>query len=101
LAVLVPHFSDAAAYVDPTHRKMFSAQTFDYFDPETKLGARYGFYSRARFKNRLRLLMLQPPLSRVPYLQRWCNRHIETYERLFCYVIRAAGLYVELEPQKL
>jgi SAM-dependent methyltransferase len=99
VALLVPHFSDAAAYIDPTHRQWFSARVTEYFDPASELGARYGFYSKARFRCRVRLLMLQSPYSRMPFLQQWCNANVATYERLFCFMLRASGVYLELEPQ--
>jgi ubiquinone/menaquinone biosynthesis C-methylase UbiE len=31
LKIRVPHFTSANNYIDPTHKKLFSIQTFDYF----------------------------------------------------------------------
>ncbi|PYQ14440.1 MAG: hypothetical protein DMF80_12580 [Acidobacteria bacterium] len=100
VAVLTPHFSDVASYVDPTHRTHLSARSFDYLIEGTELFSAYGFYSQARYRIRHRLLMLQSPWRHVPILQRAANRWIDPYERLACYVVRASGIYIELEAIK-
>jgi len=89
VAVLTPHFSDVASYVDPTHRTHLSARSFDYLIEGTELFSAYGFYSQARYRIRHRLLMLQSPWRHVPILQRAANRWIDPYERLACYVVGA------------
>ena len=47
-----------------------------------------------------RLLMLQPPWNRIPGLQRAVNHSPYLYEQHFCYLLRASGLYLELEVVK-
>jgi len=37
-------------WVDPTHQRAFTLRSFDYFDPETDLGQRYGFYTAKRWR---------------------------------------------------
>jgi SAM-dependent methyltransferase len=100
VALLTPHFSDAASYIDPSHRLHLSALSFDYFVEGKLLFANYGFYTRVRYRVRERLLMLQPPWNRVPGLQRAVNHSPYLYEQHFCYMLRASGLYLELEVVK-
>jgi SAM-dependent methyltransferase len=100
LALLTPHFSDAASFIDPSHRLHLSARSFDYFIEGSEVGATYGFYTPTRFRIRERLLMLQPHWNHVPGLQRFVNRAPVFYERHLCFVIRGAGLYFELEAVK-
>jgi SAM-dependent methyltransferase len=100
VAFLTPHFSDDASFVDPSHALHLSARSFDYFIEGTDLFASYGFYSPARFRLRERLVMLKPPWNHVPGLQAAANRGIGFYERHLCYLVRGAGIYVELEAIK-
>jgi hypothetical protein len=37
-------------WVDPTHKHAYDLASFDYFDPDTDLGRRYGYYSDKRWK---------------------------------------------------
>lgn len=49
-----PYWTSYRAFVDPTHVRFFTENTFNYFTPESKMN----FYSKARFKilsNRLEL----------------------------------------------
>lgn len=43
LTVKVPHFTSADNYVDPTHRKMFSFRTFEYFIEDAAYHRSYYF----------------------------------------------------------
>jgi SAM-dependent methyltransferase len=97
LALLVPHFASASAHTDPTHQRFFSASSFDYVVPGTRLFAQFGFYETYSFRYRTRLLMLDTPWTHLPYLQQWVNRHSNLYDRHLCYVLRPTGIYVELE----
>lgn len=100
VAILTPHFSDDASFVDPTHCNHLSARSFDYLLHGAELSDRYGFYSSARFRTLRRLLMLKPPMNRVPGLQWLCNRYVGAWERHWCYLVRGAGIYWELEAAK-
>ncbi len=100
VAILTPHFSNDASFVDPSHRLHLSSRSFDYLIGGSGLERDYGFYASARFSIRIRLLMLEPPWNRLPWLQRIVNRFPSTYERLFCYVVRGRGVYVELVATK-
>jgi len=43
LEIRVPHFSSRNNFVDPTHVKMFSIQTFDFFTPNAPYARSYYF----------------------------------------------------------
>jgi SAM-dependent methyltransferase len=100
VALLTPHFSDDASFVDPSHKLHLSLRSFDYFIEGTDLFATYGFYSSTRFRVREKLLMLQRPWGRVPLLQKAANRMPMLYEKHLCFLVRGAGIYMELEAVK-
>jgi SAM-dependent methyltransferase len=100
VVLLTPHFSNDGSYIDPSHRLHLSLRSWDYFIEGTELFREYGFYSETRFRVREKLLMISPPWSRVPLLQRAVNRLPVAYERHLCYLIRGAGIYLELEAVK-
>jgi SAM-dependent methyltransferase len=100
VALLTPHFSNDASFVDPSHRLHLSLRSFDYFIEGTELFATYGFYSTTRFRVRERLLMLETPWARLPFLQTAANRMSSFYERHLCYLVRGRGMYLELEAVK-
>lgn len=43
LVIRVPHFTSRGNFIDPTHRKMFSVRTFDFFVPDLNLKRPYYF----------------------------------------------------------
>jgi hypothetical protein len=45
LHLRVPHYLHEYAWIDPTHRRPFHPESFDYFDPDTVWGSNYGFYT--------------------------------------------------------
>ena len=49
LFVRVPHYQSENAFTDPTHRRFFTPRTFDYWDKEKILHAKYGcfYYAEA------------------------------------------------------
>lgn len=44
LTIRVPHFTSKNNYIDPTHKKRFSINTFDFFVANTKLGEKREYY---------------------------------------------------------
>ena len=100
VVLLTPHFSNDGSFIDPSHRLHLSLHSFDYFIEGTDLFASYGFYSQTRFRTRERLLMIERPWNHVPLLQRLANRASTLYERHLCYLVRGAGIYLELEAVK-
>lgn len=45
LVVRVPHWQHKTAWIDPTHKRAFHEETFDYFDPSKERGRRYSMYT--------------------------------------------------------
>jgi SAM-dependent methyltransferase len=100
VALLTPHFSNDGSYIDPSHKLHLSMRSFDYFIEGTDLFATFGFYSQTRFRIRESLLMLEQPWARLPFVQPAANRLSTFYERHLCFVMRARGMYLELEAVK-
>jgi hypothetical protein len=93
--IVVPHFSSGNAFTDPTHRRYFSAFSFDYFDPEHALG----FYSDAHFK-RVRAQIVFYPSVANKLVHRLANWRPHAYERRWAWIFPAWFLAVELEAVK-
>jgi SAM-dependent methyltransferase len=49
VTIVVPYFRSVWACIDPTHKHFFTVGSFDYFDPDQPMSARYP-YSLVRFK---------------------------------------------------
>jgi predicted SAM-dependent methyltransferase len=47
--VIVPYFRSPSAFIDPTHTKFFTVESFSYYDPDHVICQRYD-YTLARFK---------------------------------------------------
>ena len=56
----LPHWQSETAHQDPTHYWFFSLHSFDQFDPDTKRGKEYMFYSTRKW----RLLAPPPALNK-------------------------------------
>ena len=93
--ITVPHFSSANAYTDPTHCRLFSYFTFDYFDP----GHKFGFYSAARFKRVRAQIVFQPSMTNT-IVRRLANRRPFAYEQRWAWMFPAWFLSVDLEVIK-
>ena len=93
--IVVPHFSSANAFTDPTHRRHFSAFSFDYFDPSHALG----FYSQAHFKRVRTQIVFYPTLTNK-IVHRFANRRPQSYERRWAWMFPAWFLSIELEAVK-
>jgi SAM-dependent methyltransferase len=50
LEIKVPHWQAENHWIDPTHKHGFHPMSFNYFDPETELGRKYWYYTRAKFE---------------------------------------------------
>jgi predicted SAM-dependent methyltransferase len=46
----LPHWEHNNSYLDPTHYWQFALHTPDIFDPETRYGKRYNFYTERKWK---------------------------------------------------
>jgi ubiquinone/menaquinone biosynthesis C-methylase UbiE len=50
ICLKLPYYQHAASWQDPTHYWKFDVTSFDVFDPETKFGAYYDFYSERKWQ---------------------------------------------------
>ncbi len=50
LSLKLPHWNSDSAHDDPTHRFYFSLHSLDQFDPETKRGREYPFYTPRKWR---------------------------------------------------
>jgi len=93
--IRVPHFSCGVSYRDPTHKRLFSYFTFDYFTKEC-------FYGLPEFKIRRRKLNFTR--LAMPFLNYIFNPFINLspalYERFFCWMFPCAECLAELEVIK-
>jgi SAM-dependent methyltransferase len=50
LRVKLPYWNHANSYMDPTHYWQFDLGTLDLFDPDTKYGQSYSFYTDRKWR---------------------------------------------------
>lgn len=50
LAIRTPVYKHENSWIDPTHRHHLALDSFDYFDPATTFGQKYGYYSACKFE---------------------------------------------------
>lgn len=91
-----PHFSCGVSYRDPTHKRMFSYFTFDYFCKQRD------YYKRREdglFKVKYRKLNFTrfafTFLNKI--FNPLINANPEIYERFFCWILPTSELQCELE----
>ena len=97
--LLTPHFSSTGSYTDLTHKWHLSSQSFDYFVADMPINTDYGFYSESRFIIDKKIISLHGVYNFVPFLQWLTNRYINFWEDYLCFIIRGAGIYIELRKQ--
>ena len=98
--ILVPHFSSAAAFVDPTHCQHFSARSCDYFIKGSDIERDYGFYVSYRYRIIKRYLDLAGWFNYIWTIRWLVNRYPGFWEEYLCYFIRGKGVFWELEVIK-
>lgn len=102
----VPYFNSVGAYKDPTHKRFFTYETFDYFTETKKLPS---YYSDGKFKIIKKEILFYPVRSNfygkirfvhmIP-IQIIANLFPYLYEHSFLKLFSASDLYVELEVIK-
>jgi SAM-dependent methyltransferase len=91
----VPHFSCANAYVDPTHRHVFSVFSFQYFTGDNE----FSFYTDRRFRTIHANIIFRPTLlNRL--VRRLAERNLSEYERRWAWMFPAWFVHVELQVHK-
>ena len=91
IKIRVPHFSCGVSYRDPTHKRLFSYHTFDYFTSEC-------FYNLPKFK----ILYRKLNFTRLSFtfLNKLFNPIINInptlYERFLCWIFPCSEIHFEL-----
>ena len=106
ISISVPYFNSIGAFRDPTHKRFFTYDTFDYF---TNTKSFPSFYSDSRFKIVKKKILFYPSNSNtygvifksyaLPF-QVFVNFLPHLYESSFLKVFPANDLYVELQVIK-
>lgn len=94
ILIRVPHFSCGVSYRDPTHKRLFSYFTFQYFEK--------GEYNLPKFKikntklnfTRLSGVWMNPILNPI------INLFPSIYERFFCWIVPTAEVITTLQNKK-
>jgi SAM-dependent methyltransferase len=95
IIIRVPHFSCGVSYRDPTHKRLFSYFTFDYFTPDC-------FYGLPQFK----IIHRKLNFTRLAFtsLNKLFNPLINInpaiYERFLCWTLPTAEVLCTLEVDK-
>lgn len=50
LEIVTPHKDSENSWHDPTHKWHLTERSFEYFDPNTEFGSKYGFYTNCKFE---------------------------------------------------
>lgn len=95
IVIRVPHFSCGVSYRDPTHKRLFSYFTFDYFTPDC-------FYGLPQFKivNRKLNFTRLAFTSLNKIFNPLININPAIYERFFCWILPTAEVLCTLEVSK-
>ena len=98
--ILVPHFSSAAAFVDPTHCQFLSARSCDYFIEGAEIERDYGFYVPYRYRMKKRYISLHGVWDYLPPFRWMVDKYTGFWEEYLCFIVRGSGVYWELEVDK-
>ena len=95
IKIRVPHFSCGVSYRDPTHKRLFSYFTFDYFTDDCPYASvKFNIISRRLNFTREHLTFLNyivnPIINISPML----------YERLWCWILPTSEIVCALEVTK-
>jgi len=95
ILIRVPHFSCGVSYRDPTHKRLFSYFTFDYFTDDC-------FYGLPKFKILHRKLnFTRLAFTKLNYLfNPIINITPAIYERFFCWILPTAEVLCTLQVEK-
>lgn len=84
LHIQSPHFTSRNVYMDPTHRKAFSVDTFDFFTLASSHGRTYYFDFGFSAVNAVEITFIMTPylpwnylLAKFVNLTRWTQRYFE------------------------
>jgi SAM-dependent methyltransferase len=81
----VPYFTSSGAYDDPTHRRVFTYRTFDYFTPNFE----YEHYTKSKFKIKSKRIMFFG--ENLPPKMKW----LQPIEKIINPIINKFPLYYQ------
>lgn len=96
IKIRVPHFSCGVSYRDPTHKRLFSYFTFDYF---TNINFYKNMPQFKIIKRRLNFTRLSFTFLNI-FFNPLINLNPAIYERFFCWILPCSEVLVELEVLK-
>jgi len=101
IIIKVPYFRSRYAYIDPTHKHYFTAESFTYFDPSHIHHSLYN-YSNCLFKTTGRYFDMEFPSENKlkRFVTEFCNRRPELYEHYLSHLIPLDELTFYLETIK-
>lgn len=91
--ITAPYFSHRGAFQDPTHKRFFTWQTFDYFIP----GHKFSYITNTKFK------MVNKKMTVTPFwtpFDLFLKYYPLVYERFFCWIFPVDEISYELEVIK-
>ncbi len=107
IVLAVPYYNSIGAFRDPTHKRFFTYNTFDYFTDTVVFPS---YYTKAKFiitKKRIlfypansNIRGIIPKIFKLPF-QLFVNIFPNLYENSFLKIFPANDLYVELKTIKL
>lgn len=102
--ISIPHYSDVAAFTDPTHVKYFTSYSFDVLTQNTK----WSYYTNAQFKfvkfkiiflSFWRMLGIQFIIN-ITFKYKILKSLRKFWESYLCFIIRAKSMEIILEVKK-
>lgn len=93
--IVVPHFSCANSYTDPTHRHHLGYHSFDYFTGDNQ----WGFYTEKYFRYASREIIFDPTRKNT-LVRRFANRWPDFYERHLTWMLPAWFMSIKLVVAK-
>ena len=99
IKINVPFFAYHRAFQDPTHKRFFTIDTFEYFTKESPLN----YYSNSRFSiihKKIGFFAPSIPKFISKPIEFFMNLNQRFYERFFSYFITANNLYFKLKVEK-
>jgi len=102
IKIRVPYFASPSHHNDPTHKRKFAYETFDYFNDKSS----YSYYSKVRFevlKKRLFFLSGSRIFMKSGYslpIDFFINLAPKIYQRFFCYLFPASEFQILLKVKK-
>lgn len=85
--IIVPYFRSRWAFIDPTHRRYFTVDSFAYFDPNSPISRIYP-YSPARFTPEKVIFNENIPSGIGKRVVKWlANRWPSRYERFLGHLV--------------